>query len=248
MGKKLRPRRSVLCRCPVRGLGLVSPSRSPRRGAGPSQAAPTPALRAQHSRGVRLSRQRPPVVLLESLGIHKFVGGTTTTTRRTFRLQHVVPGQPVDPPPIDGFQFGRDFVWRHQLPEMQRDLVRLPVRVATKAAADHYLVRRPAPLVPYPTAAPLPKADMAKADQCRILNVYLRPWTAAPEDATWHAPHFAALDTPISDMQQQPSRRCPNKTRLGQRCHACCSLGRLYSESHRVHTRKTPDQQLFGSG
>ncbi|CAK9060177.1 unnamed protein product, partial [Durusdinium trenchii] len=115
---------------------------------------------------------------------------------------------------------GKDHRLYYLSPETQRDLVRLPVRVATTAAADHYLVRRPAPLVPYPTAAPLPKADMAKADQCRILNVYLRPWTAAPEDATWHAPHFAALDTPISDMQQQPGRRCRNKTHLGQRCHA----------------------------
>ena len=137
--------------------------------------------------------------------------------------------------PTDGWQFGRDFVWKKTLPDIGRDVVRLPHRVGTEAVADHYLCRRIAPLVPYPTAAPLPKADMSKAEQARILNVYLRPWTLASEDSTAHVPHIAALDNPISDIQQT--------TQLGRRCHA--AAWHDYIEHHIVSANAKRTIQNF---
>ena len=101
-----------------------------------------------------------------------------------------------------------------------KELVQLPDRVNTRAVADHYFIRRVAPLVPYPTSTPLPKADMAEADQARILNVYLRPWTLAIEDASLHVPHLKALDKPISDRSMKPTHRYTSKTAVGRRCHA----------------------------
>ena len=145
--------------------------------------------------------------------------------------------------PTDGWQFGRDFVWKKKLPDLGRDVVRLPHRVATEAVADHYLRRRIAPLVPYPTAAPLPKADMSKAEQARILSVYLRPWTLASEDSTAHVPHLAALDCPISDIQQTPRQRCTAKTQLGRRCHA--AAWRDYIEHHIVSANARRTIQNF---
>ena len=150
-----------------------------------------------------------------------------------------VNGAPPNPQPEDGVQFGRDYVWKTQLPQSNQEVVRMPQRLTTKAVADHYLIRRRAPLVPYPTATPLPKADMAKADQCRLLNVYLRPWTLAGDDASPHVPHIAALDQQISDRQQVPVRRCTGKTRIGRRCHA--AAWQDYIKHHIVseHAKRT---------
>ena len=55
-----------------------------------------------------------------------------------------VPGQPVDPPPIDGFQFGRDFVWKHQAQRRSATWCacrfgwpRQPPRIITWSAGQH---------------------------------------------------------------------------------------------------------------
>ena len=73
---------------------------------------------------------------------------------------------------------------------------------------------------------------MPKADQSRLLNVYLRPWTTAGEDASFHVSHVAALDVPISDMQKRPTTRVGNKTQCGRRCHA--AAWRDYISKHIV--------------
>ena len=113
-------------------------------------------------------------------------------------LSEWCPGCGAGPEPADGWQFGRDYRWKqHILADNSKHIVPLPSRASTAAGADHYFVRRAAPLVPYPTACPLPKADMSKDQQARLLNIYLRPWTLAGDDATLHVPHIQALDMPI---------------------------------------------------
>ena len=131
-------------------------------------------------------------------------------------LSEWCPGCGAGPEPADGWQFGRDYRWKqHILADNSKHIVPLPSRASTAAGADHYFVRRAAPLVPYPTACPLPKADMSKDQQARLLNIYLRPWTLAGDDATLHVPHIQALDMPISDRQKKPSHRCVGKLQWG---------------------------------
>ena len=60
---------------------------------------------------------------------------------------------------------------------------------------------------------------MSKDQQARLLNIYLRPWTLAGDDATLHVPHIQALDMPITDRQKKPSHRCVGKTSVGHRSH-----------------------------
>ena len=135
-------------------------------------------------------------------------------------LSEWLPGCGAGPEPADGWQFGCDYRWKqHILADSSKHLVPLPSRASTAAGADYYFVRRAAPLVPYPTSCPLPKADMSKDQQARLLNIYLRPWTLAGDDATLHVPHIQALDMPISDRRKQPSHRCFGKTSVGHRSH-----------------------------
>ena len=89
-------------------------------------------------------------------------------------LSEWLPGCGAGPEPADGWQFGRDYRWKqHILADSSKHIVPLPSRASTAAGADHYFVRRAAPLVPYPTACPLPKADMSKDQQARLLNIYI---------------------------------------------------------------------------
>ena len=135
-------------------------------------------------------------------------------------LSEWLPGCGAGPEPADGWQFGRDYRWKQHIPaENPKNIVPLPSRASTAAGADHYFVRRAVPLVPYPTACPLPKADMSKDQQARLLNIYLRPWTLAGDDATVHVPHIKALDMAISDRQKKPAHRCVGKTSVGHRSH-----------------------------
>ena len=114
------------------------------------------------------------------------------------------PGCGAGPEPADGWQFGRDYRWKqHILADSSSHIVPLPRRASTAAGADYYFIRRAVPLVPYPTSCPLPKADMSKDEQARLLNIYLRPWTLAGDDATLHVPHIQALDMPITDRQKK---------------------------------------------
>ena len=101
-------------------------------------------------------------------------------------LSEWLPGCGAGPEPADGWQFERDYRWKqHILADNSKHIVPLPSRASTAAGADHYFVRRAVPLVPYPTSCPLPKADMNKDQQARLLNIYLRPWTLAGDDATF---------------------------------------------------------------
>ncbi|CAL1151362.1 unnamed protein product, partial [Cladocopium goreaui] len=135
-------------------------------------------------------------------------------------LSEWCPGCGAGPEPADGWQFGRDYRWKqHILADNSKHIVPLPSRASTAAGADYYFVRRPVPLIPYPTSCPLPKADMSKDEQARLLNIYLRPWTLAGDDATLHVPHIQALDIPITDRQKKPSHRCVGKTSVGCRSH-----------------------------
>ena len=130
-----------------------------------------------------------------------------------------LPGRGEGPEPADGWQFGRDFTWKTPLGHNSEHIVPLPRRANTAPYADHYFCRRAVPLVPYPTSCPLPKVDMSKDQQARLLNIYLRPWTLAGDDATLHVPHIQALDIPITDRQKKPSHRCVGKTSVGYRSH-----------------------------
>ena len=110
----------------------------------------------------------------------------------------------------------RDYRWKQPiLTDSTKHIIPLPHRASIAAGADHYFVRRAAPLVPYPTACPLPKVDMSPDQQARLLNIYLRPWTLACDEATLHVPHIQALDMPISERQKKSSHRCVGKTSVG---------------------------------
>ena len=114
----------------------------------------------------------------------------------------------------------RDYRWKQPiLTDSTKHIIPLPHRASIAAGADHYFVRRAAPLVPYPTACPLPKVDMSPDQQARLLNIYLRPWTLACDEATLHVPHIQALDMPISERQKKSSHRCVGKTSVGHRSH-----------------------------
>ena len=131
-----------------------------------------------------------------------------------------LPGCGAGPEPADGWQFGRDYRWKQPiLTDSTKHIIPLPHRASTAAGADHYFVRRAAPLVPYPTACPLRKVDMSPDQQARLLNIYLRPWTLACDEATLHVPHIQALDMPISERQKKSSHRCVGKTSVGHRSH-----------------------------
>ena len=122
--------------------------------------------------------------------------------------------------PADGWKFGRDFVWKDSLPAARRDTVlRLPEIPQCQAAQDHYLERRREPCVPYPTVCPLPKPDMAREAQARLLNVYLRPWTLDLPNSTLHVPHIAALDLPFAVRSARRLTRIHTKSAAGQRSH-----------------------------
>ena len=125
-----------------------------------------------------------------------------------------------DQQPADGWKFGRDFVWKDPLPAVLRDTVlRLPETPQCRAAQDHYLERRREPCVPYPTVCPLPKSDMARESQAKLLNVYLRPWTLDLQNSTLHVPRIAALDLPFAVRSARRPTRIHTKSAAGERNH-----------------------------
>ena len=106
------------------------------------------------------------------------------------------------------------------MPAARRDTVlRLPETPQCQAAQDHYLERRREPCAPYPTVCPLPKPDMAREAQARLLNVYLRPWTLDLPNSTLHVPHIAALDLPFAVRSARRLTRIHTKSAAGQRSH-----------------------------
>ena len=99
--------------------------------------------------------------------------------------------------PEYGWQFGRDYCWKENIPSsLAETILRLPEQPSVAAAAEYYLERHSEALVPYPTSCPLPRPDMSKEDQARLLNVYLllRPWTLDANAVSLHVSHLTALD------------------------------------------------------
>ncbi|CAL1160877.1 unnamed protein product [Cladocopium goreaui] len=145
-----------------------------------------------------------------------------------------------DRKPVDGWQYGRDYIWKHPLPNSRAvNLVRLPQCNGCSRVQEYYLERRTEPLIPYPTTCPLPKPDMSKDAQARLLNVYLRPWTLDPKSATPHVPHISALDLEIRSNSLNPSTRLRTKTAPGPRSHHLA--WRTYIQQHVVseHAART---------
>ena len=131
-----------------------------------------------------------------------------------------VSRQGSDKKPLDGWQYGRDYVWKHPLPNARAaNIVRMPRSSACSQVQEYYLERRQEPLIPYPTTCPLPKPDMSKDAQARLLNVYLRPWTLDLKSATRHVPHITALDLEIGLRSMHPRKRLWTKTAPGPRSH-----------------------------
>ena len=163
-------------------------------------------------------------------------------------LSEWVPGhaqsvaQPEAAMPAKSWKFGEHYRWRDPLPAHLADnILRLPSKIASQAAAAHYLQRRREPVVPFPCMCPLPKSDMSPDAQARLFNVYLRPWTLDVKDASLHAPHIDSLDLPISALQATipPARRLRTKTAPAERSHA--AAWKDYVESHVVseHAART---------
>ena len=151
-----------------------------------------------------------------------------------------VSKQGTDRKPVDGWQYGRDYIWKHPLPNSRAaNLVRLPQCHGCSRVQDYYLERRTEPLIPYPTTCPLPKPDMSKDAQARLLNVYLRPWTLDLKSATPHVPHISALDLEIRSNSLNPSTRLRTQTAPGPRSHHLA--WRAYIQHHVVseHAART---------
>ena len=148
--------------------------------------------------------------------------------------------QGTDRKPVDGWQYGRDYIWKHPLPKSRAaNLVRLPQCNGCSRVQDYYLERRAEPLIPYPTTCPLPKPDMSKDAQARLLNIYLRPWTLDLKSATPHVPHISALDLEIRSTSRNPGKRLFTKTAPGPRSHHLA--WRAYIQHHVVseHAART---------
>eukprot|EP00435_Cladocopium_sp_Y103_P054372 s3057_g17.t1 len=123
--------------------------------------------------------------------------------------------------PQDNWKFGRGFVWKAIVPpELQESIVRFPAKKHCAEAAKYYLQRRTEPHVPFPTSCPLPKPDMSKEEQARLLNVYLRPWTLDSKVASLHVPHIKALNLSFEARQVvKPVQRILGKSSPGTRSH-----------------------------
>ena len=142
------------------------------------------------------------------------------TEDETILSEWVLPHDPSNVPK-DGWKFGRDYVWKTELPpSCQVKIHRLPKKFQTRTAQAYYFERNTEPVVPYPTVCPLPRPDMSKEDQARLLNVYLRPWTLDAREASPHVPHIAALDLPFNARTQpKPRHRLVGKQSLAARSH-----------------------------
>ena len=186
---------------PFVGCEWIAQYDKANRGAASCQANPSPTGPPEKQRSLRLAGSR--IRGCDLLSPWEFtalweVQRLQPPLQQKSDFSEWLPGCGAGPEPADGWQFGRDYRWKqHILADNSKHIVPLPSRASTAAGADHYFVRRAVPLVPYPTSCPLPKADMSKDQQARLLNIYLRPWTLAGDDATLHVPHIQALDMPI---------------------------------------------------
>ena len=65
--------------------------------------------------------------------------------------------------------------------------VPFPTVAATEFLRHRFIMRRnERPSVPRPSRTPLPHKSMSAEESCRILNVYLRPWTLVADHSTAH--------------------------------------------------------------
>ena len=156
-------------------------------------------------------------------------------------LSEWMPDHDLTSVPEDGWQFGRDYCWKENIPSsLAETILRLPEQPSVAAAAEYYLERHSEALVPYPTSCPLPRPDMSKEDQARLLNVYLRPWTLDATAVSLHVPHITALDLSFeARTANRPTHRLRTKISPGARNHQ--TSWREYIHSHIVshHAKRT---------
>ncbi|CAK9031745.1 unnamed protein product [Durusdinium trenchii] len=153
--------------------------------------------------------------------VRKLQPPSTAATSTGFALSDWVSGSQPAVKPSDGWKFGRDFVWKKNCSAAaEAAIVRIPRTVNHHVAEDHFLQRRIEPHIPFPTMCPLPKPDMSKEAQARLLNVYLRPWTLDGVIRTAEVPHIASLDIPVSATRaNNPRQRLTSKTAVSSRSH-----------------------------
>ena len=181
-----------------------------------------------------------PWEFLKWWSVKKLQPPTKNATEDGQGLSVWVRKEGTDRKPVDGWQYGRDYIWKHPVPKSRAaNLVRLPQCNGCSRVQEYYLERRTEPLIPYPTTCPLPKPDMSKDAQARLLNVYLRPWTLDLKNATPHVPHISALDLEMRSNSLNPSKRLFTKTAPGPRSHHLA--WRAYIQQHVVseHAART---------
>ena len=94
---------------------------------------------------------------------------------------------------------------------LEQNYVAFPDIAATKTLRQKWiLVRLKQPSVPAPHHTPLLRKHMSETEKCRILSVYLRPWTLVVEHAKPHVPHLLDLDVVVTSALV-PMRRCSVK-------------------------------------
>ena len=75
------------------------------------------------------------------------------------------------------------------------------------------LRKRQRPLVPAPEVCPMPNRRKSKAARCKILSVYLRPWTLFPRAATMEVPFLANLHLTRHELTLNPEERSEGSMR-----------------------------------
>ena len=113
---------------------------------------------------------------------------------------------------------------------------------ATKAIRHRWiLVRNTRPVVPAPSHTPLLQKHMSETQRCRILSIYLRPWTLVAEQASLHVPHLLDLDVVLSPaLAQLPKRHRVKKPRQDTTETSMVDARKDYTPSHVVELEKSP--------
>ena len=100
-------------------------------------------------------------------------------------------------------------------PVGEDDYLAFPSVDATKTARQRWILYRlPRPVVPAPSHTPLPRKHMNESQRCRIMSIYLRPWTLISEHASLHVPYLLDLDVVLSASFAQLQRHKVKKPRL----------------------------------
>ena len=75
---------------------------------------------------------------------------------------------------------------------------------------------------------------MSETQRCRILSVYLRPWTLIPEQASLHVPHLLDLDVVLTPALAQLRRHSVKKARQVTLQRSMVDAWNDYCHSHIV--------------